>query len=318
MNFNQWRNYSAKGEVSKITYICGDQTTLTEMVLDDIKRILDVPVTDYLCVDASQSVNVWDAASQYPLDPEGNRLTVVRQAEKFTRWGELADWLALSRNNPKNFLVFVSYEADAPAVFDKGKKVTYADHIELIRAKGKFIKCSQPNDEDLMKWCQSFGLSEESAEFVISRTSGDVSAILSVLKKVKVWKGSPNKNALALFCQEQALDSLADYLILLDKQSAMVALNSLIPDDYSRVISRLDARLDQMLDINRCIIRRMYANDIAQTTGIKIFLVNKFKGVAKDYDFHKIKQRRQIITLADGHLRAGAKVGVMESVIALW
>lgn len=318
MNFNQWRNYAAKGDVARVTYICGEQSTLSELVLDDIKKILQVPVTDYLCVEAGQSVNVWDTASQYPLDPNGNRLTVVREAEKFSAWDELTDWLSFSRNNPKNFLVFMSSDPDGPGLFDRGKKVSYADHIEVIRAKGKFIKCSQPNDEDLVKWCQSYGLSSEAAEFLIQRTSGDVASAYSVLKKVKVWKGSPNTKALALFCQEQALDSLADYLILGDKKSALVSLNSLAYEDYSRVIARLDTRLDYLLDINRCVIRRMYANDIAQTTGIKIFLVNKFKGVAKEYDFSKVKKCRQILTVADGHLRAGAKTGVMESVIALW
>lgn len=318
MNFNQWRNYAAKGDVSKITYICGDQPTLVEIVLDDIKKILDVPVTDYMSVDASQGVNVWDIASQYPLNPEGNRLTVVRNADKFSDWDDLSAWLSVSRNNPKNFLVFVSALPDAPGVFDRGKKVSYASHIELIRAKGKLIKCSKPNDEDLIKWCESSGLSNESAQFVVERTSGDVSAILSVLKKVKVWKGSPNKNAVALFCEEQALDSMADYLILGEKRAALLALQDIKPDEYSRVISRLDTRLDYMLDINRCVIRRMYANDIAQATGIKIYLVNKFKSVAKDYDFGKVKQRRQVITLIDSHLRSGAKTGLMEALVALW
>jgi hypothetical protein len=83
-------------------------------------------------------------------------------------------------------------------------------------------------------------------------------------------------------------------------------------------LTRLDSRLDYLLDINRCIIRRMYAGDIAQTTGINVFLVNKFKGVAKEYDFSKVKQRRQVIALADAALRSGAKVGVMEGLIALW
>jgi hypothetical protein len=318
MNFNQWRNYAAKGDVAKITYVCGDQSSLVELVLDDIRAILKVPVTDYQALDSSQPANVWDIASQYPLDPEGNRLTVVRNADKFNDWDQLAGWLSFSRNNPKNFLVFVSNLPDGPGIFDKGKKVSYTEHIELIRAKGKFIRCSQPNTEDLLKWCNSYGLSDDSAQFLTEYTSGDVDAMLSVLKKVKIWKGSPNRKALALFCQQQALDSLADYLILLDKQSAMVALSSLNAGEYSRVLARLDTRLDYMLDINRCVIRRMYANDIAQTTGIKIFLVNKFKGVAKEYDFNKVKHRRQLVTLADSYLRSGAKVGVMESLIALW
>lgn len=318
MNFNQWRNYAVKSEVAKITYVCGEQSTLVELVLDDIKKILQVPVTDYVTIDASQSVNVWEVASQYPLDPDSNRLVVVRHAEKINCWNELTDWLAHSRKNPKNFLVFVSDESDAPIIYNKGKRVGYFEHIEIIRTKGKFIKCSQPNEDDLSRWCQSYGLSVQSADYLIQRTAGDTAAIYSVLKKIKIWSGSPNPKALELFCQEQVMDNVADYLILQDKKSALLALKSLNPQEYSKIISKLDVRLDCMADMYRCVIRRMYDADIATATGIKIFLVKKFKPVAKEYDVQKLKYRRQLITMIDAAIQSGAKTGVMESLITLW
>jgi DNA polymerase III delta subunit len=318
VNFNQWRNYAAKNDVAKITYVCGDQSALIELVLDDIKNILQVPVTDYVIVDASSSSNIWELASQYPLDPNSNRLVIVRQAEKVTSWNELSEWLAHSRSNPKNFIVFCSNQSDAQAIFAKGKRVSYAEHIELIRAKGKFIRCSQPNEDDLVKWCQSYNLTEASAEYLIQRTSGDTSAMLSVLKKVKIWKGSPNAKAIELLCQEQALESLADYIILGEKRTAFTALKSIQTTEYAKVISRLDSRLDYMADIHRCQLRRMYDVDIASTTGIKIFLIKKFKSVAKEYDYKKVKYRRQLITVMDSAISDGATTGVMESLITLW
>ena len=318
MNFNQWRNHAAKKDVAKITYICGEQNTLVELVIDDIKSILQVPTTDYVSVDASRSVNIWELASQYPLNPESNRLTVVRNCDRLESWDQLTEWLAHSRNHPKNFLALVSEQNDAPEVFIKGKRVSYADHIELIRNKGKFVKCSTPNYEDLISWIKSYGLSEDSAQFLVLRTSADIPSIFTVLKKVKIWNGPPNKKALALFCDEMALDSLADYLILQDKKSALLALNNLQPSEYSKVLTRLNSRLDSLLDINRCVARRMYDVEIAQTTGIKIFLVKKFKGVAREYDFNKVKQRRQVLTIVDSHLRNGATTGIMETLIALW
>jgi hypothetical protein len=318
MNFNQWRNYAAKSAVAKVTYVCGDESTLVELVLDDIKSILNVPVTDYVVVDASQAEHIWELASQYPLDPNENRLLVVRHADRINSWNELPGWIAQSRNNPKNFIVFISELADAPAIYSKGKKVSYADHIELIRTKGKFIKCSQPNDEDLVKWCESAGLTRQAAEFLIQRTSADVEAIQSVLIKVHVWNGSPSAKALQLFCDEQQLDSLADYLILLNKKSAFLALKNLNEDDYVKVISRLDSRLDMMVDLHRCLARRMYDADIVTSTGIKIFLVKKFKSVAKEYDPKKIKHCRQLITMIDGQVRAGVRTGAFQCLISLW
>src|SRR3954465_269329 len=159
MNFNQWRNYAVKGEVAKITYCCGDQDVLIELVVEDIKNILQVPVTDFISIDARKDNSFWEEASKYSLDPDANRLTVVRYAEAITDWSALDDWLSNMKMNTKNFILFVSYEADAPSIFVKGKRTGYLSHIELIRTKGKFIKCSTPNDEDLIKWAESYGLS---------------------------------------------------------------------------------------------------------------------------------------------------------------
>lgn len=316
MNFNQWKNYATKKDVSKVTYVCGEQSTLIELVLEDIRNILDVPVTDYTELNAS--TEVWDIASQYPLDPNVNRLTVVRNAEQLTDWHQLEEWLAYSRVNPKNYIVFISYISDAPMLFAKGKKVSYVEHIELIRSKGKFIKCSQPNDDDLIKWAQSFGLTYTSAAHLIERTSGDTAIMLDVLKKVHIWNGSPSPKALNLLCDEQALDSLADYLMMRDKKTAYLALKSLPVEEYGKVIARLDRRLDIVMEIGRYSRKRMYAGDIAATTGIKIYLVKRFMPVVKDYDDRKVRYCRQLLAMIDGVLRDGAKVGTMESLITLW
>jgi DNA polymerase III delta subunit len=318
MNFSQWCNYAAKNDVSKVTYCCGDEYVLVDLVAQDIKNILQVPVTDFVVVDASQSTDFWEIASQYPLNPDANRLTVVKNADQVKSWDGLYDWLAQSRNNPKNFLLFLSNQADAPGIFAKGKKVSYADHIELIRTKGKFIKCSTPNDDDLLKWVCSYGLSQNSAEFLIERTSGDTALLLDVLKKVPVWAGSPSPKALALLCEEQALDSFADYLILRDKASAFLALRTMSDEEKAKIISRLDYRLDTLTELGRCLRRRMFDADIAASTGIKIYLVKRFKSVAKDYDDKKIKYCRQVLTIVDGAIRDGAKVGVWETLITLW
>lgn len=318
MNFNQWRNYAAKNDVSKITYCCGDQPVLVELVAHDIKNILQVPVTDYVSVDASQSADFWELASQYPLNPESNRLTVVQNADRIDSWSNIADWLSNSRNNPKNYLLFLSNQSDAPGVYVKGKKVSYAEHIDLIRTKGKFIKCSMPNDEDLVKWAREYGLTQASAEFLMERTSGDTALMYDVLQKVHVWNGSPSPKALSLLCDEQALDSFADYLILRDKANAFLALKSMSDEDKSKIISRLDYRLDTVMQVGRCLRRRMYDNDIAANTGIKLFLIKRVKPVAKDYDEKKIKYCRQLLAMIDGAVRDGAKVGTWETLITLW
>jgi DNA polymerase III delta subunit len=316
MNFNQWKAHAAKGSVSKVTYCCGDQTALVELVVEDIRTLLNVPTTDYIELDADNII--WELASQYPLDVNANRLVVVRHADKLDNWQPLSDWMSLSRSNPNNYLLFVSSNSDAPVIYDKGKKVSYLDHIELIRTKGKFIKCSQPNDEDLVSWAKSYGLTEATATYLVERASGDTARMYEVLKKIHIWNGSPNNKVIDVLCDEQALDSFADYLILRDKKNAYLALSTMSEEEKAKTINRLDSRLDLLMEIGKHVRKRMYAGDIAATTGIKIFLVKRFMPLVKEYDDRKIKYCRQILAMTDGAIRDGAKVGVWESLVTLW
>jgi DNA polymerase III delta subunit len=316
MNFTQWQGYVKKQDVSKITYVCGEQSTLVEIVIDNIKSILDVSVTDF--VEVNYEADVWELASKYSVNPDINRLTVVRNAEKFTDWEGLIEWLANSRNNPKNYLLFVSELSDAPGIFSKGKKVSYEDYIEVIRTKGKLIKCSTPNEDDLLKWVESYGLTKQSANFLIDRTSGDISSLHEILKKVHIWNGSPNAQALKLLCDEQVTDSFVDYLILRDKSSAYLALQNMSEEEKTKAITQLEYRLDFLLEIGSYVRRRVYDVDIASATGFKIYLIKKFKGIVKEYTNTKIKYCRQILAMIDQANRDGAKIGTMEALITLW
>jgi DNA polymerase III delta subunit len=318
MNFNQWKGHAAKGSVAKVTYVCGDQSALIELVIKDIKEILAVPATDYINLDAGQHQSVWEQASLYPLDPSSNRLIVVRNAEKIEDWSSLAAWLANSKINPNNHLLFVSNQADAPVLWSKGKKTGYQDYIELIRTKGKFIRCSMPNDEDLVSWAQTYRLTKSVAEHLVERTSGDTALMLNVLRKVHIWNSSPNTKVIDLLCEEQALDSFADYLILRDKKTAYIALQTMSDDDRAKIVSRLDYRLDMLTEIGKYVRKRMYAGDIAATTGIKVYLIKRFAPVVKDYDERKIRYCRQVLALVDGAVNDGVKIGAYEALITLW
>lgn len=316
MNFNQWKGYAAKGDVSKVTYICGEQTALVEVVVSDIINILQPPTTDFISVNASTTI--WELASQYPLDPEANRVILVRNAEDILDWTGLYDWLANSRINPKNYIVFVAAQPEAPATYAKGKKVAYLDHIETIRTKGKFIKCSTPNDDDMIAWVETYGLTRVSAEYLINRLSGDVESILNVVRKVHIWNGSPSPKALALLCDELAMDSFADYLISRDRKAAYLSLAHMSEEEKLKALMQLNYKLNCLSEISACVRRRMYDNDIAASTGIKIYLVKQLKGLVKDYDSNKIKYCRQLIAMTDSAYRQGARTGVWESLITLW
>jgi DNA polymerase III delta subunit len=317
MNFTQWKGHAAKQSVAKITYCCGEERTLVELVVQDIKSILQVPETDFIVLDEKIHNEVWEQASRYSFDPKANRLIIIRSAELFSEWEYLDQWILTSKFNPKTYLLFIDNSADAPYEWAKGKKLHYKQHVETIRAKGKFIKCSTPNAEDLVKFCCSYGLSEKVAEHLVKKSSGNIPAMYQVLRKLHIWNSSPSSKVIDLLCESYATMSFADCLLLHDKQSAYSLLDTSDLDPI-KIITELNYKLDMMVDISRCLRRRMYDVDIASTTGIKIFTIKKFKHVAKAYDFNTVKRCRQLLAFCDAGLQDGANSAVMETLISSW
>jgi len=316
VNFNQWKTHAEKSSVAKVTYCCGDQTALVEIVVDDIRRILDVPATDYVEVSGSSEELIWDALAAYPLDPSANRLILVRDCDQISDWTLFFDWFSASRGKSSTYLLLVSYASDAPCTYVKGKKSGYVEHIEFIKSKGKLIKCSQPNEEDLLSWAQSYGLSQASAQHLIHRVAGDTSSMLDVFRKVHLWRGSPNTKVIDLLCEDKPLDSFVDNLLLGDKKAA--AKTDFHEEDFGKVINQLDKRLDVILEITKYVVRRVYPSDIATSTGINVFIVKKYTPLVKDYNVSKIKQRRQLLAILDSKYKEGVKEGLWEVLIALW
>lgn len=316
MNFNQWQGHLRKGNIAKVTYCCGDETILSFQLLQQLKDALRVPATDY--IEASPYDNFWQLASMYPLDPEASRLIVVKDAEKIIDWSPLSEWLSLSREVPKNYLIFLSEASDAPSIFAKGKRISYAEYIEIIRAKGHFVRCSSPKDEDLVSLSRSYGLTQTAAECLVERTSGDIESILQVLKKVHIWNGSPNAKVITLLCQELALDPISDYLMIKDKVNARLALATLSEDEKLSIIPKLEWQLDAISQISKYVRKRMFAGDISATTGIKVYTVKRLMPLVKDYDMKRIKYCRQLLTLVDSAVRSGATTGPWEVLISLW
>src|SRR6188768_688344 len=99
-SYAQWRHSADKGQVARVTWLCGDQRILVEEVIEETKRLLGVSEFDYvpLSAESDSLVAIWDAAYQFSLDPEASRLVLVREADKITEWSALARWFADSRH----------------------------------------------------------------------------------------------------------------------------------------------------------------------------------------------------------------------------
>lgn len=319
MNFTQWRTGADRGELRRVTWVCGEQRVLVEEVVDTTRSAVGASVLDSLTFTAGEDPDreIWAAANQYPLDPGAQRLILVRAAQKLRHWAPLHPWLASTRQLPGVHLLFVSDDADIPQVSAPGKKVT-APHIEVMKApRGHVVRCSTPNADDAVAWvCRQATVDTRTAQHLLTRVGGDLVAAKAVCGKLGLFPGvSAGSRAVdALVTQMPGL-GFVDALLDVRRPEALLCLPGLTDGERLRVIGLLDHRLDLLATLHRHIKAGLTQRDIQ---GVPHFLVRQYWFTAKHYDTAQCAYRRRLLAVIDDALRSGARTGAFEALVALW
>jgi hypothetical protein len=319
-SYAQWRLSADKGSVSKVMWLCGDQRILVEEVIQVTKDILKVSEFDYfpLSAESNSETDIWDAAYQYSLDPDGNRLILVRQADHIKDWASLSKWILDAKNLPTTYIIFVSDLHDYPMTSDL-KNPGVQPHISLIRKKGKAIKCSMPSQADIITWIKrNSTFSDYSANFLFDRCGSDLSAVANVCKKSLLFKSDPGHKVISDLAGEYASQSFVDCLIFQDKKAALLELPNVPESDYAKAVGMLYSRLDVLYALHKAGPNFNTTRELSEATDIKMFLVSKYLQISKVYDKTKVTNCRNILTVSDDALQRNITSGVLELLVSLW
>lgn len=319
-SYVQWKVSAEKGYVPKVSWLCGDQRILVEEVIYETKKLLNVSEFDYvpLSAESDSETAVWDAAYHYSLDPDGSRLILVRQADFIKDWSPLQKWLLDAKSLSSTHLMFVSDLSDYPLTADV-KNPEVQPHIQLIRKKGKAIRCSMPSQADIISWIKrNSTLSDYSANFLFDRCGSDLSAVANVCKKSLLFKTDPGLQVISELSNEYASQTFSDCLIFQDKKAAFLELANLPESEYSKVVGLLYSRIDTLYALHRAGPNFNSSRELSEATGIKIFLINKYLQASKSYDKTKVTNCRNILTVADDALQRNVTQGVLELLVSLW
>jgi DNA polymerase III delta subunit len=279
----QWRASVDGGDLRRVTWVCGDQHVLIEEVVDTVKDKLNLSPTDYVSLSLCPTFerDVWAAANQYPLTPGSNRMVLIRDAEKLSRWNQLDAWLTRTRSMPGVYLMFVSNEPDLPTHTQGGKKVL-KPHVAALRApRGSLVRCTMP-------------------------------AVCAKLRLFEQAAGAATINALVA---EAPAADFTDSLIALDKRTALLSLPGLADAELISLIALLDSRLDLLERLHRIQIAGRSWRD---ASGVNPFLLRQYMPHARHYDSTSCTRRRRVLAVVDDALRTGARDGVFEALTALW
>jgi len=318
-SYPQWRASADKSQVAKVMWVCGDQRVLVEEVIEETRRILDVSEFDYISLwaESDNELSIWDAAYQFPLEPDAKRLILVRQADHVKNWNPLEKWLTDSKNLAANYLMFVSDESDYPVTQDKDPILL--PHVELIRKKGKTVKCSMPSQAEVLAWIKrNSRLNDFSANFLYERCGSDLYAVANVCKKSLMFKADPGSQVLAELSKEYAGQNFTDCLIYQNKKAALLDLPNIPESDYSKIIGQLYAKLDTLYALHRAGPNFSTTRELSEATGIKMFLITKYLQSSKSYDRAKVTNCKNILTVVDDAVQRHATEGSMELLVSLW
>jgi len=241
----------------------------------------------------------WDSAFSYGLDARP-KLSVLHDANRNTDWLKLEDFLDGSRKAPHNYIAFVSSDDDID---------TRKDHVALVQKRGDVIAAKPPNPEHLFLWLSMEfpSLSASVINHTIDRLAGEPSACYNTALKLAVF-GTPSAQLVDTLCHQRIDADFTDTLIRGDKERAMQAGQGL---EAGQVLGLLDARLEQMRELNRA-VRTGTDPDVPK------FVQLQFERCAGTYTRDKVAHCRQLLAVVEHASREGTAVGAVEALVRLW
>lgn len=313
-SYSRWRASFDTGDLRRVTWICGDQHVLIEEVITATKAKLNPSELDYVSFSFQPNFDriVWNEANQDPLVPGANRLILIRDADKLTRWEHLHAWLARTRNQPGVYLILVSNEPDLPYATKKQLK----PHVAALRApRGYLVKCTLPGENEAIGWLQHRArLDTDAARYLLERTGGNLTAAAHTCTKLNLFTDPAGKASIAALTPETPAADLADSIIALDRRSAMLSARQLGHGERLGLVALLDSRLDLLNTLHKMQVAGRNHRDYS----LNQFLTRLYLPYARHYDTTSCVRRRRVLAFAEDAIRSGAKTGVLEALISLW
>lgn len=322
--FSMWRtSFNKNHAVRQVTWLSGPEVILKEEILARIREELDPAVWDFFPYVAGQDSEreIWEQIDAHPIE-KANRLIVIRSAQQLKSSERIIDFIQNKALNPYTYLVFVSDDDELPRVPVEKGKPELPDYLLAFKNRGSVIECkpfTAATAKHAVAWVQEKAkISTQVAGFLLDRANGDLRLVRDLTTKLAVFPGQITAGTVTQMLSEVPRDTYADAMIMMDKKTALLALEKLQSDEYSATLGLLDARLEFVSNLHDWMSEQKSAGEIAKLAGKQQFLIKDVQQYAKHYDAKRRLAIRKLLAEADEVLRSGMTTGILESVTALW
>lgn len=308
-----YRQFMASGKLKRMSWVCGVERILVEEVVQTIKDWIAPKDLDYVTMigGLDKEKDVWGQLNQYPSEPGANRLLVVRDAERLKQWQRFDAWVSDMRLMPTNFVLFVSNETD----FNTERSA----HRTIVDKSGTMVRCNTPDEQVAVEWIQSqTPMHSDVARRILERCGGDLAKSKSAAAMCRLFPFEPTYQVVDAIVEPEIGALYVDSLVACNRREAASTAYAVPESDIGRTIGLLDSRLDVLEKLHRAARKGLTAREIATSRSVNPFLIHLLMPFAKLYDRESVQRRRQLLVVVDSKVRDGARVGVLESLAALW
>jgi hypothetical protein len=306
----QW---ARKRPVYRVTWVCGPEPVLAREVVAAHREGAADGQCDALFAGDVPEREIWDYLLCDPLP--GGRRTAVYGAEKLKDPGKAA--LLAAEGADTAYTVFVS--ADTDFAREGGALVP---HLAALQASkhAQLVRCCEPSKvEDRTSLVASWwpGATPNFAYDVLARC-GSLERAWLACEQARMAGLSPVPAMAAAVCPAEPGGEFADLLMAGSKRAAVAVAGQLGRGDLGAVIGLLASRLAVAETIGAGTAHGLSPKEAASREHVDRFAASRVIPYVGAYGADRIRRLRRVLAAAEAAWRAGAVVGVAESLVALW
>lgn len=305
------------GALRKVYWLCGSERVLVEESVDLLRRLIYPADMDYMALDAGAvpEREVWAAINQFPMDTNAVRMVLIRRAEKLQQWDRFMLW-ADDLRTTQTYVVFVSSDSEFPLHPESGE---LADHMKLIKEKGKPIRCARLSEKDMTEYVRSqIRITDPGMLVLLQRTECDSLSVVNFLRKVNLFDSYVTDKTVKALCAESVTQSFASSLIARNKPKAYRAAELSSRSDINKILGLLELKLNQLGVLSRGFRQHRSISSMVREDQLPVYAVEELKPLVKDYPLDKIKSCMAVIRLVDELASQGVDEDVLTTLVALW
>lgn len=322
--FSAWWTRFHKSPVPKnVTWICGTEPVLIDDAVRLIRSRVGLKAWSWFAVDAltTPEPDVWSFVFTAPPGLDENRLVIVLNADAL-KHPERMLALTKKRNAAGNYLILVSRDERVPKVPGPEGKPVLPPHLAGLQGKGHIIECrpfTASSVDTAVRWvCKAVPMRAGVAGHLLNRANGNLRLVRDTLAKLSVLGEEPMVSTINSMLSAQPRETFAEALVGVDKPEALKALALLPPEEYLLTVAQLYSTFRLAQKVNRLALGGASRGEIMKQAGSRAWLVPWLEDQARHYNTKRVENIDALVLEVERQLRAGAREGVMEMLVAQW